>query len=319
MKWDRMTRRAGPNSAKVTPGENGAPAVARAPGARAPGASTPSNVYQPGPSDRTVRGASGRVIEVPAGWELLPPGDPMWTRRVKSRADHWLVQEKVGRKFFSRGLWAPSEVISAVKREIDQERSKASYAAKLEKAAERRAEQQSDYVLEFESEVARFLNFAPLYARLEKQMATAIAAHATPVGSGTVARTQRIPVEQRAESAVIAWMRHQTTAYDGMKIPRQRGARREVRRELAAKSRLLLDCYRAGKPSMEACPLRLALEKLTRVTGPSDTNSPGNPLPSGRPHLASDTVSGKSAPAKVVRGAAVAGQVGVGMTARRPT
>ncbi|MEZ6128720.1 MAG: DUF2293 domain-containing protein [Planctomycetaceae bacterium] len=50
-------------------------------------------------------------------------------------------------------------------------------------------------------------------------MATAITAHATPVGSGTVARTQRIPVEQRAESAVIAWMRHQTTAYDHMKIP----------------------------------------------------------------------------------------------------
>ena len=244
--WDCMTRKAVSASAKAPPNAKASPSK------KAP----PSNVYQPGPSERTVRGASGKIIDVPAGWVLLPPGDPMWTRRVKARAEHWLVQEKVGRKLFSKGLWAPSEVISAVKREIDEERSKVSYAVKLEKAAERRAEQQSDYVLEFEAEVARFLKFAPSYAGLEKRMATAIAAHATPVGSGTVARTQRIPVEQRAESAVIAWMRHQTTAYDGMKIPRQRGARREVRRELAA------------KPLMEDCPLRKALENLTRETVP---------------------------------------------------
>jgi len=48
----------------------------------------------------------------------------------------------------------------------------------------------------------------------------AVSQHATPVGSGTVARTERIPIQQRAESAVIAWMRHQTTAYDNMKIAR---------------------------------------------------------------------------------------------------
>eukprot|EP01035_Chromulina_nebulosa_P056444 gene56444-77358_t len=59
------------------------------------------------------------------------------------------------------------------------------------------------------------------------------AAHATPVGSGTVARTKRIPIEQRAEAATIAWMRHQTTGYDSMTIPREKGLRREVRRMLA--------------------------------------------------------------------------------------
>lgn len=267
-----------------------------------------SDVYQPGPSDRTVRGASGKIIDIPVGWELLPPGDPMWTRRVKARAEHWLVQEKVGRKLFSRGLWAPSEVISAVKREIDDERSKASYAAKLEKAAERRAEQQSDYVLEFEAQVARFLKFAPPYASLEKQMATAIAAHATPVGSGTVARTQRIPVEQRAESAVIAWMRHQTTAYDDMKIPRQRGARREVRRELAAKSRFLLDRYRAGKPLTEECPLHRALQKVVRETAPREDQPRENPLPSGGPRVASNTISGAVATRTIVAGTTVAGK-----------
>ena len=52
---------------------------------------------------------------------------------------------------------------------------------------------------------------------------------------------------KRAEAAVIAWMRHQTTAYDQMAIPRLKGKRREVRRLLARQSQLLLDAYRRGK------------------------------------------------------------------------
>ena len=83
--------------------------------------------------------------------------------------------------------------------------------------------------------------------------------HATPVGSGTVARTQRIPIERRAESAVIAWLRHATTAYDNMKIARVRGKRREVRRLLAEQSRRLLEKYRAGHAADQTCPLQLAL------------------------------------------------------------
>ena len=84
---------------------------------------------------------------------------------------------------------------------------------------------------------------------------------AVPVGSGTVARTERIPLAARAEAAVIAWMRHQTTAYDHMHIARIRGERRNVRRELAAGSRKLLDRYRNGEPvDPESCPLTQALK-----------------------------------------------------------
>jgi hypothetical protein len=92
-------------------------------------------------------------------------------------------------------------------------------------------------------------------------LAQAVADHATPVGSGTVARTQRIPIERRAEAAVIAWMRHQTTAYDSMSIPRVRGQRREVRRMLAQRSQQLLARYRRGESIEDHCPLRLALKK----------------------------------------------------------
>ena len=68
-----------------------------------------------------------------------------------------------------------------------------------------------------------FLAFHSSHQALADRLARAVTDHATPVGSGTVARTKRIPVERRAEAAVIAWMRHQTTGYDWMAIPRVKG------------------------------------------------------------------------------------------------
>jgi hypothetical protein len=91
------------------------------------------------------------------------------------------------------------------------------------------------------------------------RLAHAVSDHATPVGSGTVARTKRIPVEERAEAAVIAWLRHKTTAYDSMAIPRIKGKRREIRRRLARRSQKLLDRYRRGEPVGEDCPLKKAM------------------------------------------------------------
>jgi hypothetical protein len=66
-------------------------------------------------------------------------------------------------------------------------------------------------------------------------------------------------VEQRAETAVIAWMRHKTTAYDSLAIPRVRGMRREFRRMLARRSHELLEGYRRGEPVGEDCPVKKAL------------------------------------------------------------
>ena len=58
---------------------------------------------------------------------------------------------------------------------------------------------------------------------------------------------------------MIAWLRHRTTGYDGMVIPRVKGKRREVRRMLAQRSQELLQRYRRGEPVEEDCPLRRAL------------------------------------------------------------
>ena len=65
---------------------------------------------------------------------------------------------------------------------------------------------------------------------------------------------------RRAEAAVIAWMRHQTTAYDSLRIARVKGERREVRRQLAEVSRAVLDLHRRDAPHLAAtCPLCAAV------------------------------------------------------------
>jgi hypothetical protein len=218
-----------------------------------------SRVLAPGPDARSLRSAGGEVLRPPADWELLEPGDAALTRRVKAEGPSWTVQEKKGRKLFSRGVWAPAERIARLRAELAAEREDPAWQRRLDAGRRRRAVVQHEYVGEFRDAVLAFLRFAPTHAELGEQVASAIAAHATPVGSGTVARTQRIPVERRAEAATIAWLRHQTTGYDSMPIPRIKGRRREIRRMLAERSRELLAAYRRGDPIDPAtCPLRTA-------------------------------------------------------------
>jgi hypothetical protein len=224
---------------------------------------TQTRIVSPGPNSRSVRTESGEVLCPPDDWALLPPGDPGLTRRTKAAGPTWTVQEKKGRKTFSHGVWAPAATIEAVRRELAAERADPRYAKRLAADAQRRERDQAVYAGQFRDAVVRFLAFHGTYAPLAARMAQAVADHATPVGSGTVARTKRIPVEQRAEAAVIAWMRHRTTAYDHMPIPRVKGKRREIRRMLAEQSRRLLDAYRAGRPvNASACPLQRALSAV---------------------------------------------------------
>ena len=207
---------------------------------------------------RQVRAPDGRVLSVPAGWGCLPPGDAGLTRRVKAAGPSWTVVEKVGRKTFSKGVWAPAENIESAKAGLESERATPAYAKRKAADLKRREETQAEYVVDFEASVKTFLRFLPEFKALEGRVAKAVAVHATPVGSGTVARTERIPIEQRAEAAVIAWMRHQTTAYDSMKVARVKGARREVRRQLAEVSRAVLDLHRGRvvhPPPGSSCPL----------------------------------------------------------------
>ena len=222
----------------------------------------PAVVYRPGPRDRTVIDFNGKVIEVPAGWQRLPPGDATLTRRVKTTTEHYVVSIKRGRREFSQGVWADGKVIRRIESELAAHRQTPEYAKSKAAASRRREKVQTEYVEDFAGAVRKFLNFHDRHADLSRRLVDAVTRHATPVGSGTVARTKRIPIERRAEAAVIAWMRHQTTAYDSLDIPRVRGKRREVRRTLAKESKRLLADYRCDRPAAANCPLATALHAV---------------------------------------------------------
>lgn len=96
------------------------------------------NTFSPGPTPNTVRSADGRVLTVPDGWILLPPGDAGLTRRVKVAGDHWVVAEKKGRKVFSRGIWAPEATIDRIRAELEAERATEGYTKRKESDARRR-------------------------------------------------------------------------------------------------------------------------------------------------------------------------------------
>lgn len=227
-----------------------------------------TRVVAPGPSERVVKSAEGMLLEVPADWVLVPPGDPGLTRRLKAAGPTWTVQEKRGRKLFSRGIWTAPEAVRRIAAELADERADPAYARKLAAAGARREREQEAYVEEFRTAVEDWLNFPPRWRELAGRLAAAVTDLAAPVGSGTVARTRRIPVEKRAEAAVIAWLRHQTTAYDHLRIARVKGKRREVRRDLAAGSRDLLAAYRRGDDRPADCPLQAALSRPTAAGEP---------------------------------------------------
>jgi hypothetical protein len=208
----------------------------------------------------TVRDSSGVILPIPETWEFLEAGDPGVTRKVTAAGIYWRVQIRKGRRDISLGVWAPKETIKKAKTETEKVRSTDSYKKNMANAKIRRDKKQDAYAEQFYCEVRLFLSFAECYKDYEDAMAKAITAHAIPVGSGTVARTETIPIEERAAKAVIAWMRHQTTNYDTMKIPRVKGKRREVRRMLAEASMELLSNYRLGNPLSPSCPLICAIK-----------------------------------------------------------
>ena len=203
---------------------------------------------------------NGKVVTVPDNWIFVPSGDPGLTRRLKSLAPCWVVVHKRKNRVEALGVWCDGAIVQKTKNDLEEERRNPVYLRKLEAARQARIARQDAYVVEFRQAVVDFLAFAPQYEELAWDLADAVTDHSIPVGSGTVARTGRIPLAQRAEAAVIAWMRHQTTGYDHMYIAKIKGERRAVRRELAEYSREILNIYRKGLPAPENCPLQTALK-----------------------------------------------------------
>lgn len=214
----------------------------------------------PSGTEGIVLSEEGGPLSLPVGWSFLPAGDAAITRSVKAKGPTWIVRVRRGRRTISLGIWAKDEHILVSQKEVESKRSTPEYARKRQMDLARRAAKHRTYVEEFRSEVVRFLNFHSMYRSEAGLLAEKVTEHATPVGSGTVARTERLPLSRRAEAAVIAWMRHETTTYDSMIISRIKGKRREVRRQLAVQSVEVLKRYREGRTVDEDCPLKKALE-----------------------------------------------------------
>ncbi|MFH0785795.1 MAG: DUF2293 domain-containing protein [Pseudomonadota bacterium] len=218
-----------------------------------------NRTVRPGRKPGTVLTENGEVLMPPVGWELLPPGDGALTKLVKAKGPTWLVQVKVGRRIMSRGIWANKNDIARAVAELVVKRNAPGYGLLRERQQAAKEKKHQTYVQAFHEEVLRFLDFHPCFAILAENLAEKVTVLATPVGSGTVARTERIPLPDRARAAVIAWLRHQTTGYDRMTIARVKGRRREVRRELAEQSMVLLMPYRQGRELPADCPLYRAI------------------------------------------------------------
>lgn len=221
-----------------------------------------NRTVKPTNSERTVLDESGERLSVPSDWALLPPGDGPLTKLVKAKGPTWLVRVKKGRRFISQGVWANAQDIEAAKYELAVKRSAPDYARRRTQEAARREKKHQEYVRAFYGEVLHFLDFHPRYRIEAEKLARLVTELSTPIGSGTVARTERIPLAERAGKAVIAWLRHQTTEYDRMTIARVKGRRREVRRAIASRSVDLLRPYREGGGVDPACPLLRALNQV---------------------------------------------------------
>ena len=143
-----------------------------------------SKTFLPGPTNNSVRASDGRVLAVPEGWILVPPGDAALTRRIKAAGDHWIVQEKKGRKIFSRGVWTLAANVDQIRGDLEAERSTDSHAKRKEADSRRRDKEQAAYVEDFRGAILSFLAFHANHAALAIKLAQAVSDHATPVGSG---------------------------------------------------------------------------------------------------------------------------------------
>ena len=204
----------------------------------------------------------GKQIDIPENFMFVKRGDAALTRRLKAKTECWILVHRRRNRIEALGLYADKAVVETVTAKLAAERESPEYRKKLQHSRKYRAAKEQQYKKEFRAEVISFLAFPDKHAALAAQIADAVTNHAVPVGSGTVARTRRIPLARRAEAAVIAWMRHKTSAYDFMTIARVKGERREVRRKIARKSHELLAGYRAGLEfSGDKCLLSQALQK----------------------------------------------------------
>ena len=149
-----------------------------------------------------------------------------------------------------------SKNIAEARSTVAEKRADPGYAKKRATDLKRREKKQMDYESNFYEALLNGLAFHPRYQMEAARMAEMVCAHARTHWQRHRGRTERIPIENRATAAGIAWMRHATTAYDQLNIPLVKGRRRE----LAQQSKKVFSAYRKGLDiDQDFCPLSRAL------------------------------------------------------------
>jgi hypothetical protein len=154
-------------------------------------------------------------LELPEGWEFLAAGDNFVTRRVKARGVYWTLWRPRGRHRPHRrklGVLAPSSTINAARAEAVATAERRAHQRDVNAVARERVE--GRYRAELAAAVRAWLDFAPEYADLADEIAEGVAEHAAVVGSGRVGRTRTLSLEERAQLAARAFIRHRFTDYE---------------------------------------------------------------------------------------------------------
>ncbi|MBN2235492.1 MAG: DUF2293 domain-containing protein, partial [Opitutales bacterium] len=85
-----------------------------------------------------VLSLEGKVMPIPNGWELLPPGDALLTRRVKAAGPHWVMKRWRKNRFESMGVWADAHTIERIHQQVSVEKANPGYEKRLESGRKRR-------------------------------------------------------------------------------------------------------------------------------------------------------------------------------------
>ena len=148
-------------------------------------------------------------VEIPEGWESLPPGDAFVTRQVKLMGPHWVAKKPAKGYTRTLGIWAPKHNIEAAQKLAEETRPQREAERLVSRA--QREKQEAKYQEQFAEAVHEYLGFARKHEQLARDIAKAMAKHATQVGSDT-SRTNKEIAPSRKGSAGSASI-HPTQPY----------------------------------------------------------------------------------------------------------
>ena len=142
-------------------------------------------------------------IEIPEGWESLSPGDAFVTRQVKLMGPHWVAKKPAKGYTRTLGIWAPKENIEAAQKLAEETRAQREAKRLISRA--QREKQEAKYREQFAQAVYEYLGFEPEHQQLARDIAKAVAEHATQVGSERVGQQGNCPSKKRQ-----CWQRGRT-------------------------------------------------------------------------------------------------------------